>query len=145
MSFPGVISFGESITARQVNLKQNQGESLVSQIGQIPRNGKKFNRCKGTGHIEKDCTRKICGHCSKPGYSEEFCVKNPASAVFGKSIAEARAAYRASLPSSAGAAKPAVTNPIFEMNRIRMLLESDEDSEDDFEFINREYVDSAYH
>ena len=26
-----------------------------------------------------------------------------------------------------------------------MLLESDEDSEDDFEFINREYVDSAYH
>ena len=44
MSFPEVISFGESITARQVNLKQNQGESSVSQIGQISRIGKKCDR-----------------------------------------------------------------------------------------------------
>ena len=58
MSFPEVISFGESITACQVNLTKNQGESSVSQIGQVPRNGKKCNRCKAIGNIEKDCIRK---------------------------------------------------------------------------------------
>ena len=95
MSFPEVISFGESITTRQVSLTKNQGESSVLQIGQVPRNVKKCNKCKQVGHLEKDCKTIFCGACSKMGHSEEFCITNPASAVYGKSIAEARAARRA--------------------------------------------------
>ena len=63
------------------------------------------------------------------GHSKEICITNPASAVYGKSIDEARAARKeankAKQPAT-GTAKPAVTNTIFQRNRIHMLLEKDD-------------------
>ena len=113
MTFPELISFGESITARQVNLSKNQGESSVSQIGQAQRNTKKCPKCKLTGHNEKDCKTIICETCSKIGHTKEFCIANPTSVCYGKSIEDARLMKKAAVQAAKPAAKTGVTKTIF--------------------------------